>query len=137
VEITLNYLAVLVCGVVHQVLGALWYSPLLFGRPWLKAVGKTEEEIKAQGPPNWVGYLVSFAGALIMAFVLAHVLEAFQASSVTAGLQGGFWVWLGFVIMGGLGSVLFEGRRFSLFAMYNAYVLVSLLLMGVILTVWK
>ena len=34
-EITINYLAVLVCGVLHQVLGALWYSPLLFGRPWL------------------------------------------------------------------------------------------------------
>ena len=136
-ETTINYLAVLVCGGVHQVLGALWYSPLLFGRPWLKAMGKNEEEIKAQKPPNWIGYLVSFAGALITAFVLAHVLEAFQATSVTAGLQGGFWVWLGFVIMGGLGSVLFEGRRFALYALYNAYFLVSLLLMGIILTVWR
>jgi hypothetical protein len=136
-EITINYFAVLVCGVVHQVLGALWYSPLLFGRPWLKSMGKNEAEIKAQNPPSWIGYLVSFVAALIMAFVLAHVLEAFQATSVTAGLQGGFWVWLGFVIMGGLGSVLFEGRRFSLYALYNAYFLVSLLLMGTILTVWS
>jgi len=27
-----------------------------------------------------------------MAFVLAHVLEAFQATSAAAGLQGGLWV---------------------------------------------
>ncbi len=33
----------------------------------------------AQSPPN-------------MAFILAPVLEAFQATSVAAGLQGGFWV---------------------------------------------
>jgi hypothetical protein len=33
----------------------------------------------AQSPPN-------------MPFVPAHVLEAFQATLVAAGLQGGFWV---------------------------------------------
>ncbi len=33
----------------------------------------------AQSPPN-------------MAFVLAHVLEAFQATSAASGLQGGFWL---------------------------------------------
>jgi hypothetical protein len=27
-----------------------------------------------------------------MAFVLAPVLEAFQAASVAAGIQGGFWL---------------------------------------------
>ncbi len=89
------------------------------------------------GPPNWVGYLMSFLGALVMAFVLSHVLQAFQATTVSAGLQGGFWVWLGFVIMGGLGAVLFEGRRFSLYVIYNVYFLVSLLLMGIILTLWN
>jgi hypothetical protein len=62
-EITINYLGILICGVLHQVLGALWYSPMLFGRPWLKAMGKSEEEVKAMGPPNWVGYLMSFLGA--------------------------------------------------------------------------
>jgi hypothetical protein len=38
-------LAVLAAAVVPIVLGAFWYSPALFARPWLRAVGRTEEEL--------------------------------------------------------------------------------------------
>ncbi len=30
----LNWLAVLVGAVIYFALGALWYSPMLFARPW-------------------------------------------------------------------------------------------------------
>ncbi len=135
-QIHINFAAILVCGVFFMVLGAFWYSPILFGRIWMRAMGKTEAEIKAMGPPSWMGYLISFGVSLIMAYVLAHVLAAFKAVTVWEGLQGGFWSWLGFVIMGGLGAVLFEGRRLSLFVLYSGYILVALLGMGVILTIW-
>jgi hypothetical protein len=47
-EVDINVLAAIVATIAHQVLGFLWYGPL-FGKLWLREVGKTREEI-AQGP---------------------------------------------------------------------------------------
>ncbi|MGB3862872.1 MAG: DUF1761 domain-containing protein [Candidatus Aminicenantaceae bacterium] len=136
-QVGVNYLAILVCGVVFMVLGALWYSPILFGKKWMVFMGKSEEEIKEQSVGVWKAYLISAAGALIMAYVLAHVIYYVQADTVLKGLQTGLWVWLGFVVTSNLGGILFEGRPKGLYFLYNGYQLVSLLCMGVILSIWK
>jgi hypothetical protein len=44
-DVDLNYLAVVVAALVPIVLGALWYSPLLFADRWMRAVGRTREEL--------------------------------------------------------------------------------------------
>jgi len=31
VEVSINYLAVLIAAIISMVIGSLWYSPLLFG----------------------------------------------------------------------------------------------------------
>jgi hypothetical protein len=42
-----NFLAVLVSGVAIFILGALWYSPVLFAKTWSRLMGMTAEKIKA------------------------------------------------------------------------------------------
>ena len=42
-----NILAFLVCIVSNMILGALWYSPVLFGKVWLNLIGKKPEDIEA------------------------------------------------------------------------------------------
>ena len=42
-EFQINYLAVGVAALATFFLGALWYSPLLFGKLWLKAHGAESE----------------------------------------------------------------------------------------------
>jgi len=136
-QVDVNYLAILVCGVVFMVLGALWYSPILFSRKWMTFIGKSEEEIKKQSAGVWKAYLISAVGALVMAYVLAHIIHYAQADTALKGLQTGLWVWLGFVVTSSLGGILFEGRPKGLYFLYNGYQLVSLLCMGVILSIWK
>ena len=46
----LNAWAILAATVAGMVIGAAWYSPLLFGKAWLTALGKTEEELVSPGP---------------------------------------------------------------------------------------
>jgi len=41
-----NYLAVVVTAIFMFGLGAVWYSPALFGRKWQKLVGKTDDDLK-------------------------------------------------------------------------------------------
>ncbi len=132
-------LAVLIAGLVPMVVGAFWYGPL-FGKKWLEMMGKTEDEIKENFNPL-KAYGISFIMALIMGYVLAHVLQAWDdAYGITgwaAGMQGAFWSWLGFVITIGYQSMAWEGKKFGLFAMNMAYNLVVLLGMGAILGIWR
>ena len=38
----INYIAVVVAIVINMALGAAWYSPLLFAKPWMAANDLTE-----------------------------------------------------------------------------------------------
>ena len=70
----LNWLAVLVAAVSTMVVGFLWYSPILFAKPWMREMGydpddkaKVQEMQKGAGP----AYLGSFLASLVSAFILA------------------------------------------------------------------
>jgi len=134
-EIQINYLAVLVAGVAGWLLGAIWYSPVLFYNAWLDGLGKSSEEVQeGAGPLN---YLATFIALLVMAYVMAYILDAFQARSIWVGLQGGFWTWLGLVATTSAVNSIFAGRRLKLYLVDSGYHLVTLLLMGMILAAWQ
>ena len=134
-----NLLAVLVAGLIPMLIGSIWYGPV-FGKAWLKLIGKTEEEIRATMNPMKM-YVVTFIMALVMAYVLAHVLQAFAdaygVTGIPAGLQAAFWIWLGFVLTIGYQAVAFEDKKISLFALNMGYNLVTLLAMGTLLGAWR
>ncbi len=44
-------LAFVIALVVSQALGFLWYSKLLFAKPWMKAIGKTAKQIQDDSNP--------------------------------------------------------------------------------------
>ena len=97
--VPINYLAVLLCGIVSMVLGFVWYGAL-FGKTWVRLSGMNPNELtEAKKRGMMVGYLLSFVGSLVMADVLAHVLIFSSAymnvSGLYAGLAAGFWSWLG------------------------------------------
>jgi len=129
--IQINVMAVIVAGVVAWVIGALWYSSLLFGKQWMQLANLKDTK------PNPATFIVGLLTYIVMAYVLAHVLGAYNSTTVMAGLQGGFWTWLGFVATITLGSVLYEQKPLALYILNNAYNLISFLVMGVILAVWK
>ena len=136
---TPNLLALLVAGILPMVIGSLWYGPL-FGKMWMKLMGKTEEEIREGLSPIKM-YVVPFIASLVMAFVLAHILEAFakayEATGLVAGAQAGFWIWVGFVLTVGYQAVAYEDKKLRLFGLNMAYNLLSLLAMGALLGVWR
>ena len=137
-EIHIHWMAVLVAALVGYFLGALWYSKVLFGKPWLALMGFTPEkmeECKKKGlAKNYVAMLV---GKLLMAFVLAHVIAYSAAHSLFAGASVGFWCWLGFVAPVMLGSVLWEGKPVKLYVLNTGYYLAALVLMGAIFGIWS
>jgi hypothetical protein len=139
-EVPVNYWAVVVAATAAMAVGALWYGPV-FGKQWRALMGISLEEMKAMPLSPMQAMAGGFVVALIMAYVLSHVI-AFassyyaQPSSYMAGLSAAFWMWLGFVATTQVGVVLWEGKRWQLFFLNTTYSLVSMLVMGAILGVW-
>jgi hypothetical protein len=136
----INWLAVIVAAVSMMVLGFLWYSPILFAKPWMREMGydpndkaRMEEMKKKAGP----AYGASMVAALLSAFTLALFFAFMRVDTLQHGLEIAFHVWRGFVATVQLTTVLFMGQSLKLFAINTGYQLASYLAMAAILFLWK
>jgi len=138
-EIHVNYISILVAAVISFFIGALWYSPLLFARQWVKATGKTKEEI-AKGSSTFA-YVLTFIAWLIAIYVLAVVIDYSvgldSSPQFLYGILAAFLCWFGFVAAISLIHHLFAQRSIILWFIDSGYVLVSLLVSGAILAEWR
>lgn len=128
-----NHWAILVSALILWLLGALWYSPLLFAKPWVAIVGRKMGE-KPKGV--YTGMIGSFIGDLILAFVLAHIILWSGAYGIHGGAFVGFLVWLGFVVAPLYPQSVYEGRPFKYFAINAGYWGIGLIGIGMVLAVW-
>ena len=65
----MGILSVLVAAVAGFALGAVWY--MVLGKRWMAAVGRTEDEIKANQNP--LPFIIGFLGSLVTAGMMRHV----------------------------------------------------------------
>ena len=70
------FLLLITSAFIYFVLGAFWYSPIGFGKPWMRAVGLTKETMD----PNHnmiramiVSYLVCLAQSFAIMMVISHL----------------------------------------------------------------
>jgi hypothetical protein len=120
----------IVAVLVKVFVGALWYSPLLFLKPWQRLSGVTDEQMKggmAKGFATWI------LGAVIMTFVLAHAVYYAGAKSLPLGAAVGFLNWLGFILVVQLDDWAAARRPTQLLLINAGSNLVALVIMGAIL----
>ena len=132
-QMSFNYLAILVATVSTFLLGGLWYSPVMFGRAWMRELGLTDETLKAKGNAGLI-FGLSFLLELVMAFNLAAFLgpKATMSFGLFAGAAAGFgWVALSFGV-----TYLFERKSLCLFFINAGYHGVAFTIMGAILGAW-
>ena len=67
-----NHLAVLVAAVAVFVLGWLWYSPLLFYKPWMRLRGLDPVAAMAGAKMPRGKLLVEFVRCFLLAFVITR-----------------------------------------------------------------
>jgi len=130
-----NYLIILAAAAVNFIFGALWYSPLLFGKMWTAALGKSEEEVK-QSRKTKV-FTLWIIASLVLSYFLARFVSYTGAFTFGDGMMVGFWVWLGFIAAGVLPVYLFEVRPMKLYFLYIIYQLIALVLMGGVIARWS
>ena len=130
----INYLAVLVAALSTFLLGGLWYSPLLFGKAWMRANNFNDADLQTFSKARMFGW--SFVFSLVMAVNLAMFLAGPGTNvswGMTAGALAGFsWVAMATAIVG-----VFENRSWAYILINGGYMTVAFVVMGAIIGVWR
>ena len=132
-----NYLAVLVSGVVIFILGGVWYSPALFAKKWIALQGRTEEEMKAASRPMPVLLLIALVCGTLGALGIAAVLNHYNDPFPSRGVMVGAYCWALFSGASSFTNYLFSQRKFALWVIDSGFNLVSYLIAGAILGAWR
>jgi len=136
----INYLAVLVCGVLAMVVGAIWYGPL-FGKIWMRVVGVSPEdkEARARMQKGVVPlYLIQFLLTLFQLMILAFYIYQWSDAS---GLETALWLWAAFIVPTIAGTAMWNNDSAKIswarFLIQSGYQLVSFVIFGLILGLWR
>jgi hypothetical protein len=129
----MNYLAIVAAAVAGFLFGALWYGVL--GGAWLRALGKTKDELGAAGSRKFLPFVISAVCLFIMAFVLAGTIGHLGPGQVTLrnGMISGAFVWFGFVLTTTATNHAFENAKPSLTLIDAGHWLGVLLLQGAVI----
>jgi Protein of unknown function (DUF1761) len=132
-SVDLNWAAIIVAALVPIILGALWYSNALFAEPWMRAVGRTKEELTGAG----LGFVIGIVSALLMSYTLARIVRWAEVDDLWNGALVGLLVWLGLVATVLAATTYFGGRPRSLWVINAGYQLVALVVVGALHGVWE
>ena len=128
--LNINYLAVLVAGIVHMVTGLIWFNSNLFGKQWTEL---TKQELKPAR--KWI--VAGIIGHQVIALVLAVVIYLANATTALEGIAVAIIIWLGFVVTLEIGELIWEKIPFRLFMIRIGNHLVALSIAGIILAIWR
>ena len=133
----LNRWAVVVAAVAAFLVGAIWYSPLLFGEAYVALLRRAAPAalVEMGGSPGEIAG--EFLRGLVVASVLAHVMQRTRAAGWRASLRLGLLTWVGFQATLLLGAVLHENMPWGLYGIHAGDALVKTASMSVILGVWR
>ena len=127
-------LPILVAALSTFLLGGLWYSPLLFGKAWLRENKFTAEDA------NRINQARAFGGSAVFALIMSANLAMFLADEKTTlawgtaagALAGVGWVATAIAVIG-----LFENKSWTYIGINAGYQIVSFVVMGAILGGWR
>src|SRR5438128_10661363 len=113
-----NYVAVLVAAVAVFVLGWLWYSPLLFFKPWMRLRGMDPVAAMAGAKMPAGKLLIELLRCLVLAYVIARFVAPPEVSSRMGAVHSGLFLLIGVPVILLVGSVLWEKVPSKVFAIH-------------------
>ena len=157
----MNFIAVLVAAASTLVVGAVWYSPMLFANAWMKESGLTEEQLKKGNMLKIFGltFIFSIMIAMIMQILTIHQFgplgmiggdptqalpsfNAFMSDYGTAfrtfkhgalhGFMSGLFLAFPLIAINGL----FEHKSWKYIFINAGYWIISMTIMGAIVCGW-
>jgi len=129
----INYLAALVAAVAFFAIGALWYSPLLFSRPWQRSIGMEPQAAQSPGP---MLFIITGIAYFIQAVTLGAIARSTGATELMDGLVLGLFIGIGVVATQIWVNTSYEGRPPALMWINSGVGVLGFVAMAIIMTVW-
>ncbi len=115
--------------VIFLILGGIWYSPVLFAKPWLSAMGMKKEDMAGGGK----SILLALLPSVVMVLAVAYFAHVTSTHGVWRGFYLGLKLGLGFITAQLVLNNLFQKGNWKLVAIDSGYAVVGLGLVGAIL----
>jgi hypothetical protein len=128
-----NWLAVIVCLILSQIIGYAWYNPTFIVQAWLKDQNASSAE---KNTPRIISYLLALIGAFLETVFFYNLLRGQEDITALFGAMFGVMVWLGLIASSALVNNQFSKRGGKVWISDAGYHFVYLLFCGVILGAW-
>jgi len=132
----LNWLAVVVGAAIYFALGAVWFTPMLFGRPWQRSIGWDPASEQQMSPAV---YAVPALFYLVAATATAMLAAATGSDDWAGGVMLGLVVGIGYALTIVASDAVFDPhkpQRWLWFAITGGYHLLGLVIVAVLVSVW-
>jgi len=131
----INWLAVLVAAVAYFILGALWYSNILFANMWIKAHGIDMNDPNGRKGLGMMMFL-SFVGFFIVCIGLEMLVVKLDLSGYMSGIKLGLATGVCFSMMALSITYLYTRKPISLHLIDGLYHVIGQIIAAIILCVW-
>src|SRR5579863_6766785 len=127
-----SIIPIIVVTILNIFLGMLWYSPLIAGNMWVKAHKLDPKKLK----PTLMHYLGSILVSFVTALILAILLDQFQIMDWQSALVFALFLWIGLIATNHFSGVIWAGKPLAVYFIDVTYLLVSIVMMSVLLSIW-
>ncbi len=131
-----NYLLIAVATVAQFILGAVWYSPLMFGKWWMQIMDVTklsEAELKKMQKEMAPFYALQLFLTFFFTVSFANLIP--YVSSLFSNYHIAFWIWIGFIVPTQIGSVIWANTKKKFWAK-QIFVMITFQLVAIMLASW-
>ncbi len=130
----INHAAVWVLVLIHQIIGAMWFSPFLFAEKWMQLMGKPMQDFENA---DITPYIFSIINAIILNYAMAYLFLKLNVENFMRGLYYAFIFWFAFLFVELLTFNAFELKPIGLTLIDSGKSLVTFLVSGFVLGTWK
>lgn len=135
-------MTIILATIVQFILGAVWYSPLMFGKWWMEIMECThlsKEELEKLQKEMFPFYGLQFLLTLLSTYVLMMFVYYLGLANVgfhAYGVAG--WIWLGFIFPTQVAGVIWANTKKKFWAkqifIMGSYQIVALMITAYILS---
>jgi hypothetical protein len=134
----LNLLAVILGAVIYFALGAVWFTPVLFGRQWQNAIGWAASQRPPEMKPS--AYALPAVAYVVMAIATGLLAAATGSDTLIEGIVLGVVVGVGYAVTLTAVEAVFDPNKpqpWTWFGISASYHFLGLLIVAVLVSVWR
>jgi hypothetical protein len=125
-----NWVAVIVAAVAGFIISFIWYLPQVFGNRWAAATGRSLPQL---GQAAMTNYVIGVVIVVVVAYVLALVIDGIGATTVIDGVITAAVLSIGFYAVPIYSAVLWEGRTMTWWYITAGFAFVTSVVMGAVI----